>query len=40
MVCPPRGKLERNHSVKCVVWVKEEDAAKFGAVFMLERFIL
>jgi len=40
MVCPPWEKLERNHTARCVVWVKEEEASNFGAVFMLARFIL
>jgi hypothetical protein len=40
MVCPPWWKLEKNHTVRCVVCVKKEDAAKFGILFMLERFIL
>jgi hypothetical protein len=37
MVCPCWAKPEKNHTVRCV---KEEDATKFGAVFIMERFIL
>jgi hypothetical protein len=37
MVWPRWAKPEKNHTVRCV---KEEDATKFDAVFITERFIL
>jgi hypothetical protein len=40
MVCTAWRRLERNHTVRCVIWVKQEEAAMLGTVFMLERFIL